>query len=164
MLPAFNRALNAQGFVEGQNVSVVYRSDLVGRGAAVIVAVESKPGPTVNWPGLGFYTSLARMLNEKPVEPRDLEMMGMLLPLGIEKGKDFKPEGGMIRELKSAAQEAHVWLATDRFWPDGKWVIPTPPIGVTTLLRSPKRTVLMCSGFLWKPGPTACLPGKLRSH
>jgi hypothetical protein len=24
------------------------------------------------------------MLNEEPVEPRDLEMMGMLLPLGIE--------------------------------------------------------------------------------
>jgi hypothetical protein len=31
---------DAHGFVEGQNVSVVYRSDLVGRGAAVIAAVE----------------------------------------------------------------------------------------------------------------------------
>jgi hypothetical protein len=39
-----------------------------------------------------FYASLARMLNEEPVQPRDLQMMGMLLPLSIEKGKDFKPD------------------------------------------------------------------------
>ena len=39
-----------------------------------------------------IYTSLARMLNEEPVQPEDLQMMGMLLPLGIEKGKDFKPD------------------------------------------------------------------------
>jgi hypothetical protein len=39
-----------------------------------------------------FFTSLARMLNEETVQPRDLEMMGMLLPLGIERGKEFKPD------------------------------------------------------------------------
>jgi putative tryptophan/tyrosine transport system substrate-binding protein len=52
VLPAFHRALNAQGFVEGQNVSVEYRyydsqfdqlpalvADLVGRRVAVIVTV-----------------------------------------------------------------------------------------------------------------------------
>jgi hypothetical protein len=38
-----------------------------------------------------FYVSLARVLNEEPEQQRDLEMMGMLLPLGIEKGKEFKP-------------------------------------------------------------------------
>jgi putative tryptophan/tyrosine transport system substrate-binding protein len=59
VLPAFHRALNAQGFVEGQNVSVEYRyydsqfnrlpalvADLVGRRAAVIVAVGDGP-PTM---------------------------------------------------------------------------------------------------------------------
>jgi putative ABC transport system substrate-binding protein len=52
VLPAFRRALNAQGFIEGQNVSVEYRysdsqldrlpalaADLVGRRAAIIVGV-----------------------------------------------------------------------------------------------------------------------------
>ena len=34
------------------------------------------------------------MLNEEPAESQDLQMMGMLLPLGIEKGKDFKPDVG----------------------------------------------------------------------
>jgi hypothetical protein len=116
----------------------------------------------------GFYTSLARMLNEEPVAQRDLETMGMLLPLGIEKGKDFRPDAAMISELKSAAQEAHAWLAegivrssTDRFWPDRKWVIPTPPIGVTTLFKweTPNyfdvdsRGIALASFF----GPTASL-------
>ena len=32
------------------------------------------------------------MLNEEPAPSQDLQMMGMLLPLGIEKGKDFKPD------------------------------------------------------------------------
>ena len=32
------------------------------------------------------------MLNEEPAQSQDLQMMGMLLPLVIEKGKDFKPD------------------------------------------------------------------------
>jgi hypothetical protein len=82
------------------------------------------------------------MLNEEPVQPQALQMMGMLLPLGMEKGKDFKPDAPMTSELKSAAEEAHAWLvdglvrtSTDRFWPDRKWVVPTPPIGITTLFK-----------------------------
>jgi putative tryptophan/tyrosine transport system substrate-binding protein len=59
VLPAFHRALSAQGFVEGRNVAVEYRytdsqldrlpalvADLVGRRAAVIVAVGNGP-PTM---------------------------------------------------------------------------------------------------------------------
>jgi hypothetical protein len=57
-----------------------------------------------------FFTSLARMLNEEPVQPRDLEMMGMLLPLGIEKDKEFKPDAALTATLNSAAQEAQAWL------------------------------------------------------
>jgi hypothetical protein len=32
------------------------------------------------------------MLNEEPAQSQDLQMMGMLLPLGIEKDRDFKPD------------------------------------------------------------------------
>jgi hypothetical protein len=32
------------------------------------------------------------MLNEESAQSQDLQMMGMLLPLGIVKGKDFKPD------------------------------------------------------------------------
>jgi hypothetical protein len=91
----------------------------------------------------GFYTSMARMVSEEPVQPRDAEMTGMLRMLGIEKGKEFKPDEPTRALLNSAAQEAQAWfmerLVTygSHYWPDGKWDVPAPPIG-------PK------SGFTWK--------------
>jgi hypothetical protein len=50
-----------------------------------------------------FYDSLARVINEEPVQSRDLEVMGMLLPLGIEKDKEFKPDLTTRTQLKAAA-------------------------------------------------------------
>jgi hypothetical protein len=85
-----------------------------------------------------FYDSLARVINEEPVQARDLQMLGMLLPLGIEKGKEFKPDLATRTQLKGAAAEAHAWLIEgiistfERYYPDGKWTIPTSAIGVKT--------------------------------
>jgi len=88
-----------------------------------------------------FFTSLARVLNEETVQPRDLEMMGMLLPLGIEKGKEFNPDPATVALLNSAAKEALAWLmdkaATDvtPWWPDSQWCIPSPPITMPTMFK-----------------------------
>jgi hypothetical protein len=85
-----------------------------------------------------FFTNLSRMLNEEVVQPRDLQVMGMLLPLGIEKGKEFKPDAATISILKEAAAEAQAWLmdkaATDTtpWWPGSQWALPSPPITVPT--------------------------------
>jgi hypothetical protein len=90
-----------------------------------------------------FYISLARMLREEPLQPRDAAMMGMLRTLGIDEGKQFQPDEPSRTALTAAAEEAHAWFM-DRlvtygsaYWPDGKWDIPAPPIG-------PK------SGFTWE--------------
>jgi hypothetical protein len=86
----------------------------------------------------GFYVSLARVINEEPVQSRDLQMLGMLLPLGIEKGKGFKPDTAIRSQLKEAAAEAQAWLidgiisTSERYWPDGKWNIPMPAIAAKT--------------------------------
>ena len=88
-----------------------------------------------------FFTSLARMLNEETVQPRDLEMMGMLLPLGIERGKEFKPDAATVALLKTAAAEAHAWLMDKAatgdtpWWPDSQWVFPSPPITMPTAFK-----------------------------
>jgi hypothetical protein len=88
-----------------------------------------------------FFTSLARVLNEETVQPRDLQMMGMLLPLGIEKGKDFKSDAATVALLRSAAAEAHAWImakaATDitPWWPGSQWVVPSPPITMPTAFK-----------------------------
>jgi hypothetical protein len=85
-----------------------------------------------------FYASLAKMVNEEPALPRDKEILGALRTLGIEKGKEFKPDAATQAVLKQAATEAHAWfmdrLVTygERYWPDGKWDIPVPPIGPKT--------------------------------
>jgi hypothetical protein len=65
-------------------------------------------------------------------------MMGMLLPLGIERGKEFKPDAATVALLKAAAAEAHAWLVdkatTDvtPWVPGSKWILPTPPITIPT--------------------------------
>lgn len=53
-----------------------------------------------------LFENLNRMVQEEPVRPHDLLMMGMLKSIGIEKGKDFKPDAATQSILKSAAQEA----------------------------------------------------------
>jgi len=85
-----------------------------------------------------FYVSLARVINDEPAQSRDLQMLGMLLPLGIEKGKEFQPNPATISQLRAAATEAHAWLINgiistfERYYPDEKWNIPTSAIGVKT--------------------------------
>jgi hypothetical protein len=65
-------------------------------------------------------------------------MMGMLLPLGIEKGKEIMPDAKTAALLQKTAAEAHAWLmdraTTDgtSWWPESQWVIPTPPITIAT--------------------------------
>jgi hypothetical protein len=88
-----------------------------------------------------FFTSLAHMVNEEPAQPRDLEMMGMLLPLGIEKGKEFNPDPATVALLNSAAKEAHAWIVDKAgtevtpWWPGSQWNIPTPPVTLPSKVR-----------------------------
>jgi len=81
-----------------------------------------------------FFVGLSRMVNEEVTDPRDLQMLGMLLPLGIEKGKEFKPDAATVEALKSAAAEAHAYVVSKATtditpWvPGSKWILPSPPI------------------------------------
>ena len=54
-----------------------------------------------------FYDSLAAMVNEEPMQPRDMVAMQMLKTIGIEKGKPFRPDAGTRLILKDAVREAH---------------------------------------------------------
>src|SRR5258707_7893060 len=86
------------------------------------------------------------MVNEERARARDLEMLGLLRPLGIEKGKRFKPDAATRVVLKQASHEVQAGFMErlvnygQRFWPDRKWDIPAPPIASET-------------GFTWEaPG------------
>jgi hypothetical protein len=84
-----------------------------------------------------FFDRLAKMVNEEPVMNRDLVAMGQLRSLGIEKGKDFKPDDAAKSILKQAAQEAHEGFMIaarggEPWWPDSQWKLPDGGIGPRT--------------------------------
>jgi len=53
--------------------------------------------------GLVYWERLAEILNREPVQERDRIMMAMLRPLGIEKGKPFRPDERQKKILTEAA-------------------------------------------------------------
>src|ERR1700709_2718059 len=77
-----------------------------------------------------FFISLNRMVQEEPVQERDLVAMGMLQSIGLEKGKEFKPDAAAQRIFKAAAQEQLAVFAQgmktfgERWWSDRTWALP----------------------------------------
>jgi hypothetical protein len=53
--------------------------------------------------GLAYWELLSNILDQEEVQERDRVMMAMLKPLGIEKGKPFKPDARQKDILQSAA-------------------------------------------------------------
>ena len=51
-----------------------------------------------------FWARLSAFINNNPVQERDLFFMAMLKPLGIEKGKPFKPDARQRAILEDAAR------------------------------------------------------------
>jgi len=73
-----------------------------------------------------LFDSLARMINEEPIQTRDLVAMAQLRSLGIAKGEEFKPFGATRALLKKAAAEARALFmdATTNvtpYWPNANW-------------------------------------------
>jgi hypothetical protein len=54
--------------------------------------------------GMAYWERLSAFINNNPVQARDLFYMGMLKPLGIEKGTEFKPDPRQRAILEEAAQ------------------------------------------------------------
>jgi hypothetical protein len=82
--------------------------------------------------GLAFWEGLSNIINQEPVIERDRLMMGMLQPLGIEKGKPFNPDDRQKQILIDAAQTGEIMARTIAFekrfkgvtvWPGKKWEI-----------------------------------------
>jgi hypothetical protein len=80
--------------------------------------------------GLAYWEGLSRIINEEPVHERDRMIMGMLQPLGIEKGKPFNPGPRQTETLIEAVRVGEVMARTigyeKRFegakvWPNKQW-------------------------------------------
>ena len=82
--------------------------------------------------GLDYWEGLSKIINEEPVHERDRMIMGMLQPLGIEKGKPFAPTERQKKILLDASRTGEVMARTiayeKRFqgakvWPNKHWDI-----------------------------------------
>jgi hypothetical protein len=68
------------------------------------ISMSGKVMETTPPMGMAFWERLAAFINNNPVQERDLFFMAMLKPLGIEKGKEFKPDGRQRAILEEAAR------------------------------------------------------------
>lgn len=80
--------------------------------------------------GLAYWERLADILQREPVMERDRVMMGMLVPLGIQKDKPFAPderqkkilkEGARVGELFAQANAFNSRTPGSQYRPDAHW-------------------------------------------
>ncbi len=85
---------------------------------------------------LSFFEELAAVVDEEPVQERDLVMMGMLASLGIRRGQPFAPDTETAAILESAVKEAYAYMqwyfetpgkALASYWEGGHWLGPNLP-------------------------------------
>jgi len=84
-----------------------------------------------------FFDSLAHILDEEPLPPRDAAMVERLAALGIVKGRPFRPDPTMRDLMTSAARAAHALFESEvpddgrPAWPGRRWRWP-PAVGAET--------------------------------
>jgi hypothetical protein len=79
---------------------------------------------------LRFFESLNRIVQAEPWLERDKAMIDQLKSIGIEKGKEFKPDAKTQDILTDAVREAQAWLVAryekslSPFYDGGHWALP----------------------------------------
>lgn len=77
-----------------------------------------------------YFEDLATVVNEEPVQEKDLVMMGMLPSIGIQKGQPFNPDANAAKALEPAVKLGYDMMmqyfvtpgkALVPFWPDRNW-------------------------------------------
>lgn len=80
--------------------------------------------------GLAYWERLAEFIEREPVQERDRLILAMLKPLGIEKGKPFKPderqkkilvEAALVGEAMAKANAFDKRFEGARYWDEGHW-------------------------------------------
>ncbi len=109
-------------------------------------AENTKPGHYINafpktWNTLpqydiSFFEDLATVVNEEPVQEKDLVMMGMLPTIGIQKGVEFKPNEETKKALEQSLTLGYDLMqqyfetpgkALVNWWSDIQWQAPNFP-------------------------------------
>ena len=80
--------------------------------------------------GMEYWRRLDEVIQREPIEPRDVFFHAMLRPLGLEKGKPFKPsarqrkilaDAALVGEAMAKANSADRRFAGSKYRPDAHW-------------------------------------------
>jgi hypothetical protein len=80
--------------------------------------------------GMEYWERLNDVIQSEPIEPRDIFFHAMVRPLGLEKGKPFKPDArqtkiltdaALVGEAMAKANTADRRFAGVKYRPDGHW-------------------------------------------
>ena len=80
--------------------------------------------------GMEYWQRLDEVIQREPLEPRDIFFHAMLRPLGLEKGKPFKPDvrqtkiltdGALVGEAMAKANSADRRFAGSKYRPEAHW-------------------------------------------
>jgi hypothetical protein len=100
--------------------------------ATQFVSPSGKPWSGTQPRGMAYWQLLAATINQEHVRERDRFFMAMLKPLGLEKGKPFKPdarqtellsEAALVGEAMARANAYQKRFANAAIWPDRRWEI-----------------------------------------
>jgi len=82
---------------------------------------------------ISYFKDLADVINEEPIQERDLAMMGLLDSIGIRKGETFNPDDETTRILEGSLKEAYDYMqwffatpgkALAPYWDGRRWLGP----------------------------------------
>lgn len=74
--------------------------------------------------GMAYWEQLAAVINREPVDDRDRFFVAMLMPLAIERGKQFKPDERQLKLLTEGAQVGELMAKAnsyDKRFPGSKY-------------------------------------------
>jgi len=98
--------------------------------AAKVVSPQGKAWSAMPPRGMDYWRRLDEVIQREPVEERDLLFHAMLAPLGIQKGKPFKPDARQTKILTDAALVGEAMAKANTFErrfegmmyrPDSRW-------------------------------------------
>jgi hypothetical protein len=96
---------------------------------ARVIDMAAKPFDGIVRFDASFLASLARMINEEPVQTHDPALITLLKALGLEKGRQLRPNAKAQAAMQPALAEAEAQLrqafadGLQAFWPGSHWTV-----------------------------------------
>jgi hypothetical protein len=97
------------------------------------INVSGVPHNSIHANNYEFFAEVNQLVQEEPNEAQDPEILGVLASIGIEKGKEFKPDARMKKILTESAAVGNATVRAilmkprdqaNFYYPDGSWCNP----------------------------------------